>query len=229
MLPAQPNQSLIDGLACLQALCARGGSAGVGVRVLARDLDLEPTKVSRLLGTLAHLGFAQRDPERRYRPGPGMHVLSAQALIASRLLAHALPVLLTLREEPLSIVLGVLWRSHVCYLYYLKPGQPFAEGMFHFDLFPADNSSLGLVLLAAQPRGEVAGVKLTPPLRARLREVAAAGYCEIDRGDNERSLAVPVGKTPIAAIAFAGKYPASASVRLRARLLEAAEKITEKL
>jgi len=227
MLPAQPNQSLIDGLACLQAIAARGGS--VGVRELGRELDIEPTKVSRLLGTLAHLGFAERDTERRYRPGPAMHVLSAQSLIASRLLAHALPVLLTLRDENLSVVLGVLWRNQVCYLYYLKPGQSFTEGMFHFNLFPADNSSLGLVLLAAQPRREVAGVKLTPVLRERLREVAAAGYCEIDRDGNERSLAVPVGKTPIAAIAFAGKYPAAASLRLRERLLAAAREITEKL
>jgi len=91
MLPAQPNQSLIDGLACLQQLASE--REPVGGRELARDLGLEPTRVHRLLRTLAHLGLAQQDAQRRYRPGPGIHVLAAQAMFGSGLLRRALPVL----------------------------------------------------------------------------------------------------------------------------------------
>jgi len=56
-MPAQPNLSLINGLTCLQELIA--SPSLVGSRELARRLGLEPTRVNRLLGTLAQLGLAE--------------------------------------------------------------------------------------------------------------------------------------------------------------------------
>src|SRR3954470_11988766 len=88
MLPAQPNQSLIDGLSVLQALAV--SNEPVGGRALARQLGLEPTRVNRLLKTLAHLGMARQDPDRKYLPGPAMHVLSALSLFGSGLIRRGI-------------------------------------------------------------------------------------------------------------------------------------------
>ena len=64
---------LRDGLACLSALCA--AAEPVGGRAIARQLDLNHVKVNRLLMTLAELGYARQDEQRRYHPAAGMHVL----------------------------------------------------------------------------------------------------------------------------------------------------------
>jgi DNA-binding IclR family transcriptional regulator len=120
MLPAQPNQSLIDGLSCLQALASAGKP--VGSRQMARELKLEATRVNRLLKTLAHLGIAQQTPDKQYIPGPAMHVLAAQAMFGSGLLHRALEPLESLRRFKLAVAMGVLWRDHVSYLYHGGPG-----------------------------------------------------------------------------------------------------------
>ena len=95
--PAQVNQSLVNGLACLQELVL--ADRPIGVRELARQLDMDPTRVSRLLGTLSWLGLASQDADRKYHPGPAVHVLSALSLHGSRLLADSLPVLREVAAE----------------------------------------------------------------------------------------------------------------------------------
>lgn len=218
MIPAQPNQSLIDGLACLQALAA--ADQPVGVRELARQLNLETTRVSRLLGTLAHLGLAEKNANRKYRTGPGMHVLSAQSLRGSRLLQKAWPALRALRKEKLTVALGVLWQDQVCYLYHGRPDHAFEEGVFHFDLFPAHKSTIGQVLLAARP--ELASPELAP----LLQEIREQGYAYLDRGQGERTVGVPVGHPAVAGLAFAGQFPASRIPRL-VKLLQSTVKTIE--
>src|SRR5687767_1336816 len=119
--PAQPNQSLIDGLTVLQALAVAAGP--VGGRALARELNLEPTRVNRLLKTLAFLGMAEQTSDRKYFPGPGMHILAARALYGSGLVTRAMPYLeqLVARYDRV-VALGVLWRDQVSYLYHWQPG-----------------------------------------------------------------------------------------------------------
>ncbi|MEM6331894.1 MAG: helix-turn-helix domain-containing protein [Planctomycetota bacterium] len=189
MPPSQPNQSIIDGLAVLQAVAST--PEPVGVRELARQLELEPTRVQRLLGTLAHLGMTERSPNRKYRPGPGIHVLAAQAMFGSGLLRRAIPILEDLHRFELAVSLGVLWRDRVAYLYFAEPGAPAAEALGHTKLFPADRSSIGRVLLVATRR-------------RREPKVRKDGYALADITDKQRSLAVPVGDPAIAAVAFSG-------------------------
>ncbi len=87
--PAQPNRSLADGMTVLlQLVSAR---EPVGSRELARELGFEPTRVNRLLGTLAQLGLAARTADRKYAAGPGIHVMAALSLTGSRLLKAARP------------------------------------------------------------------------------------------------------------------------------------------
>lgn len=219
-VPAQPNQSLAHGLACLQALAAADGP--VGSRELARRLGYEPTRVNRLLGTLADLGLAERTPERRYRPGPAIHVLAVQSLHASRLLPALLDELPALAHRDLRVAVGVLWRDRVCYLWH-GPATGGA-GLGHRDLYPAADSSIGLVLLAA-------GVAPPPPgiARRELAEIRRQGWCLRRGGTDTASLGVPIGAHPVAGLAYAGRIAVREAPRLAARLAEGAARIAAAL
>jgi len=211
MLPAQPNQSLIDGLACLQALAVSTGP--VGNRALARQLGLEPTRVNRLLKTLAHLGMARQDPDRKYLPGPAMHVLSALSLFGSGLIRRAIGPLESLHPLAELVAMGVLWREHVCYVYHAERGMPPSAAIGRVGLFPATQSSIGRVLLAYQDEGQVRemyGDREVPDyaspeaLLEDLRAIRGQGYAYVARseGPYQRALGMPVGSPPYAAVAL---------------------------
>lgn len=214
MLPKQPNQSLIDGLACLQALAA--GRQVVGVRSLARELDLEPTRVHRLLKTLAHLGLAEQTDDGKYRPGPGVHVLAAQALLGSGLVHVAIPILDRVAvglPNSVIVAMGVLWRDHVCYLYHGTHDRTGAAALGHAVLYPATRSGLGLILLAHQSEGviknlykdrEIPGYSSMAALNADLARARKSGFADLLRAQNDRAIAVGIGEAPTAALTFAG-------------------------
>jgi len=219
-MPAQPNQSLADGVALLQVLCARG--AGVGSRELARLMGWEPTRANRLLGTLRDLGLAEQDAERRYRPGPGVHLLAAQCLNGSGLLAAAVPVLRGLRGR-FGVALGVLWQGHVCYLLHAGRGRPIEEGLRRTAPLSAERSSIGMVLEAFAPA----------PWRTPAAEIAAIrqrGYA-IQRNDGTTgSVAMVIaGATadapPVAAIAAMADYASDPSETVADALRPAAAAI----
>jgi len=211
-LPAQPNQSLIDGLACLQTIATI--ASPVGSRELARQLGMEPTRANRLLKTLAHLGLTTQDAKSKYAIGPAIHVLSAQTLFASGLLQRALPVLRALHQIDAIVALGVLWNDQVSYLCHALPGRPLEEGIGRFGVFPATQSSIGMALLARKKDAEIRvlfkgkeipnyGSGLTGLIRD-LNIVRRQGYAGVDDSNGGASLAVPVGENPISAIAVSG-------------------------
>jgi DNA-binding IclR family transcriptional regulator len=210
-LPAQPNQGLIDGLACLQGLAS--GAGPVGSRELARRLGLEPTRVNRLLKTLAHLGIAAQTADRRYVPGPGMHVLAAQSLFGSGLIRQAVGPLEELHRLGLAVALGVLWRREVCYLYHALPGAAPATALGRVGLYPAERSGIGLALLATRPDDAVralyadrgpAGFGSTDTLIGELRRFRAEGVAVATRETHDVSVGVPLGEPAYAAVALAG-------------------------
>lgn len=225
MLPAQPNQSLIDGLACLQALAAY--REPIGSRELARTLDLDPTRVNRLLKTLAHLGLAEQDASRKYRPGPAIHVLAAESLFGSGLLRRAFGPLESLLPFGHLVAMGVLWRDRTCYLYHGGRKDPVAHGVGHPILFPAVASGLGMALLAHKPQAEVRSLyehadsrpgalaSPDPPptldgrhgLLAKLRHIRRQGYALVPIPDSpRRTLGVALGRPPYAAIGLSGTF-----------------------
>ena len=211
-LPAQPNQSLMDGLACLQAVATTASPRGS--RELARQLGMEPTRVNRLLKTLAHLGLTTQDAKKKYAAGPAIHILSAQTLFASGLLRQALPALRALQQLNGVVALGVLWRDQVSYLCHALPDHPIEEGIGRLGVFPATQSSIGLVLLAQKPDAEIRSLfqgKKIPRYGADvthlikdLHIVRAQGYARVDEATGITSLAVPVGANPSSAIAVSG-------------------------
>jgi len=208
--PAQPNQSLAHGLACLLELASSDGP--LGSRQVARALDMEPTRANRLLGTLAQLGLASRTADRRYTVGPGISILAAMALRRSRLLTCALPHIRRFQEATgLGVALGMLWRRDVCYLYHGSPGSATLAAITGQDLFPAEVSSIGQVLLSELPEEAVRRLYAGGPgprpagldveaLLGLLGQVRARGYGVLAG----QSVAVPVGHPAVAGLAAMG-------------------------
>lgn len=225
-MPAQPNQSLADGVALLGVLCSRDGA--IGSRELARQMGWEPTRANRLLGTLRDLGLAEQDAERRYRPGPGVHLLAVQCLHGSGLLAAAIPVLREMRRADLGYAVGVLWQGKVCYLIRAMAGRPIEEGMQRSSLHPAEASSIGMVLEAAS-----SGETRTPA--AEIAAIRARGYAiQRNAGYTTGSVAVAIpGATPqsppVAALAAMADYAVHPPESLAELLRPAAATIAQRL
>jgi len=214
MLPAQPNQSLIDGLATLQAVAA--APEPVGTRALARQLGLDPTRANRLLKTLAHLGLTRRSLDGRYGAGPAIHVLAAQSLRASGLIRRSLKPLQELGRFDAIVAMGVLWRDEVCYIYFAPPGADIDQALGSRDPHPATTSGLGLALLAELSEADV---------RARFRGRPTPGFADpnellralggmrrqgyalsaFGRLRGHATVAVSLGDPAYAAIGLAGK------------------------
>jgi DNA-binding IclR family transcriptional regulator len=235
-LNAQPNQSLIDGITTLQALAT--SPEPVGCRELARRLNADPTKINRLLKTLAYLGIARQTANRKYTAGPGMHVLAAQSLFASGLIRRALPVLENLRRFGHTVALGVLWGDSVSYLFHAPPGIEASRGLGRIGLLPATTSGIGMVLLSELDDDEVRelykdhqDIPMFPEgvdqLLVKLAEVRRLGYARVHVADerDHHVVAVSTGDPAHAGIALSGWIPEASTEELVAALREAAPEI----
>ena len=236
-LPAQPNESLMNGMRLLQLVVGVGEP--IGSREAARRMGLDHSRVNRLLGTLAFLGMLQRDSSRKYRPGPALHVLAAQSMMASRLLPSALPVLMRLREGGFTVALGVLWEGRGCYLFHERPWQPLEQALFRHVLWPAQHSSVGLALLAAQA-GEPELVEPDPglhisvlpgqPVDELLRFARDRGYALLKHEGNHVSIGVTVGSPAVAGLAVAGNHIGESYYEgIAAQLKAAAAEIVQRM
>ncbi len=211
-LPAQPNQSLLDGLAVLQSLATT--NQPMGGRELARQLGWNAMRVNRLLKTLAFSGMARQTADRRYVAGPAMHVLSVQSLFASGLLRRSIEPVEKLPRSKYPVALGVLWRDQVCYLFHAGSGQSLTSALGSHLLYPATQSSIGMTLLAERSGEEIDALfgNTTAPgftslasLKRKLAEIRRQGYAYIVQNEEplRASLAVPIGSPAYAALALA--------------------------
>lgn len=185
MLPAQPNESLIDGIRCLRALVV--GRGPVGAREMARRLQIEPTRVHRLLKTLAHIGLVRQDSERKFRPGAGIRVLGAQSILGWELLKRCVGLLGEIpRRHPHSVAVGVLWEGTVSYLARGEP-ERWEEGLrMTTECVEASETALGMALLSGVREEEVERIyrgatvpgipEGIPRLLSLLREIRSVGY-----------------------------------------------------
>ena len=226
---AQPNQSLIDGITTLQALAV--AQEPIGCRALARQLDLDVTKVNRLLRTLAYLGIARQTANRKYTAGPGMHVLAAQSLFASGLIRTAVPALEGLRRFGHTVAMGVLWHDSVSYLYHAPPGVDATQAMGRIGVLPASGSGIGMALLAhledadlerLYAHREIAGhAGGFVSLMEGINDVRRQGYSRIlvsSKEEGRHTIAVAVGTPVYAAIGIAGWLPVSGTDEIVAAL-----------
>lgn len=204
-MSSQPNQSLIDGIRCLQYLVS--SDKAVGCRELARQMGMNSTRVNRLLMTMAAIGLTTQDEHRRYLPGPGIHALAAQAIRGSSLFAQALPQLELHAPRDIVVALGVLWEDQVIYIWHSEPGErtSASQALAGFRMLPAWQSVIGVSLLAAerdealQPRFSDAQWQQIAPLLARKR---GEDHLIWHRDDGEISMAQPIDNNR-AALAFA--------------------------
>lgn len=233
---AQPNQSLIDGIATLQALAV--SPEPVGNRELARQLGFDATRVNRLLKTLAYLGIARQTANRKYTSGPGMHVLAAQSLFASGLIRNALPVLEKLRRFGHTVALGVLWNDSVSYLFHAPPNVETAQGLGRIGLLPASSSGIGMALLAQHEDEHLAELyegKDIPSFPGGLPDLLAAlavtrqqGYARIAVSPDQEKHTVAVHvASGYAAVGVSGWIPEQSTPPIVDALREAARAIKD--
>ncbi len=216
MLPKQPNKSLIDGIRCLQALASSPGP--VGVTDLARDLDLEATRVHRLLRTLGHMGFARQNVSRKYLPGPAIFPLATHALYASHLMQVAVGPLDSLRAEiPHVVALGMLWERRVSYLYHANQATPPDKVIGSFGFWAATDSGVGMAVLARHSDEEIrefyskeeilnhpAGVDSLLAALERIRVEGHAFIATHSKG-NWHTLGIASAVNPFMGIGISGK------------------------
>ncbi|MDD3997341.1 MAG: helix-turn-helix domain-containing protein [Sphaerochaetaceae bacterium] len=147
--PAQPNQSILRGFDILQEVIVAGHP--IGSREVARNLEMEHSSVNRILGTLAVTGILQQNKEKKYLPGPRIHVLSALSLNASKLIPASLPVLEPIHKLGATVALGTLWRDTVVYFLHARADQDIAQSAGVHESYPADKSIIGTVLSPGGP------------------------------------------------------------------------------
>ncbi|HAT1616056.1 TPA: IclR family transcriptional regulator [Raoultella ornithinolytica] len=207
-MSSQPNQSLIDGIRCLQYLVTSGRA--IGCRELARLMGINATRVNRLLMTMAAIGLTQQDEQRRYLPGPGIHALAAQAIRGSALFSQALPLLERHAPKDIVVALGVLWEDQVIYIYHSEPGSQVSQALAGFHTLPAWQSVIGMALLASET-DEALRARFSPEhwqeMAPKLAQQRETGHVVWRHDDGELSMAQPLGAHN-AAIAFAGMWDA---------------------
>ncbi len=207
-MSSQPNQSLIDGIRCLQYLVSSGRA--IGCRELARLMGINTTRVNRLLMTMASIGLTMQDDHRRYLPGPGIHALAAQAIRGSALFSQALPLLESYAPKDIVVAMGVLWEDQVIYIYHSEPGSQMSQALAGFHMLPAWQSVIGMSLLAAESDVELQ-IRLVDEqwrqLAPHIAQQREFGRVVWHHDDGEVSMAKPLGAHS-AALAFAGMWQA---------------------
>lgn len=237
--PRQPNQSLIDGLRCLQSVALKGKD--VKAADIGRELGLESTRVHRLLKTLAYLGFTQQNETRRYSAGPGIVVLAAQTLHASSFLKDALGPLERLREEiGMIVAMGAVWNRDVSYLYHGTSGVSLEDALGSTRSWPAANSGLGWAVLSNMTDAEIRELYSEDDLEnlgigvdelcEGLKRTRKQGYADVKvKGTYDHTtLGIPLSFNPYVAVAVSGTISEEQKPDLVERLRETVQLIEEK-
>jgi DNA-binding IclR family transcriptional regulator len=227
-----------------QALELMGAEpSGLGVREMARRLDVHPSTASRLLASLAFTGLIERDEGGSYRLGARFVGLAAGAVTRLPVVSQARPELEALAAVASETVnLAVLDGTHVIYVDQVMPAQSVVMASWVGRRSPAHASSSGKVLLAfgdARVRERLLRDRLetltprtvTDPRRLRrvLEETRRRGYVVSD-GELEVGLVtiaapVLVDGSAVAAVSLSGpvfRLPTSDRPRLARLLVDAA-------
>ena len=237
--PRQPNQSLIDGLRCLQAVALKGEN--VKAADIGRELDMEPTRVHRLLKTLAYLGFTQQNETRRYSAGPGIMVLAAQTLHASSFMKEALGPLEQLRKElGMIVAMGAVWNRDVSYLYHGTSGVSLEDALGFRGSWPAANSGLGWAVLSGLEDKEIRELYTDEDLAEYsmgvddlcegLKQTRSQGYADVKVSSKwgHTTLGVRLAFNPFVAIGVSGTITDSDKPHLVKQLQDTAKLIEDR-
>lgn len=206
----------------LQLLLLLRGEKSLSVKDAARKLDVAPSTAHRLLGALAHRGFAAQDSERRYRPGPALGEVLAEPVSLGRLRQAARGPLSELQEEVGETVqLMILRGGNIQFVDGIEGPAALRVTARVGDQMPAFCSAGGKALLAELTARDIeqvyrAGLPSWPTTRLRsvadlkrhLAETRRAGFGtnieETERGVVGLGVAVhSPGGSPVGAITIA--------------------------
>lgn len=229
-------QSLARGLRILDLLGKT--QEGAAITDLAAVIGVDKGSASRLVSTLAHYGYAEKDKAtRRYHLGPQVIRLSRTLLLGMTLRNVALPFLRQLTDRTGECShLAVLMQGQALYIEQVESPATLRVNVQVGQSAPLHCTALGKALLAysslnlALPLQSYTPRTLTDPdaLARHLAQVRRQGYAEDDEeyDPGVRCLAVPVFDMPSAlagAIGISGP-----STRLtRTRMTELAAEVVE--
>ena len=146
---AAGSQSLERGLDVLEVVESEG--AEIGVREIARRLELSPTIVQRMVTSLAKRGYVDRDSETaRYRLGYRALALGAHSGSGSDYIVSARRELERLaRGHSLNGFVSVLHGGRAVYLLAVQAAGPVAIKVAPGSEMPLHSTAAGKVLLAS--------------------------------------------------------------------------------
>lgn len=168
--------SLERGLAVLEVL--KDSDEPVGVREIARRLDLSAPAIQRLLNTLTDQGYVDQAPDtRRYRIGHGVLALAQHVLRKDRLIGLAEPELQALAAEGcFNAFLGVRRDASGLYLLAVQSRSPIVIRSSAGERMPLHSTALGKALLLGLSDGDIRKLLGEAPLeRLTPRTVTELG------------------------------------------------------
>jgi DNA-binding IclR family transcriptional regulator len=161
--PANGNQSVSRALAILNLLASR--SEPLGVREIARQLNLAPSIAQRLIKTLARNGFLeQTGTTLRYAIGYRAFQVGNTFVAQTSLHSAVLPELYSLADEQINAFLGVMRDANIVYLATVQSNGPVAINHRPGAQTHLHSTAMGKALLAEMPEHEVHGLLTRSPL-----------------------------------------------------------------
>ena len=171
------SQSVARAVDILELLAEHGA---LGVRDIARRMELSPTIVHRLVSTLASTGFAEQAPDtQKYRIGYRAFRIGSSFLSQNDLDRASTPELVALAEQhQVNSFLGVLRDHTMVYLKVVKSNGPIVINNAAGSTALPHSTAFGKVMLAALSDKQVAEVmgrepykKLTKKTKVTLRSL----------------------------------------------------------
>jgi DNA-binding IclR family transcriptional regulator len=151
MIKGGGNQSLARGLEIVAHLAHE--SEGVGVRDLARQMDLSPSIAHRLVKTLTEYGFLEQDADtHRYRIGHRAFEIGNTYLRHHSLETIAPPIVKPLtREHQINAFIGVMRGRHIVYTMSFISAAPVGAVSAVGSRAPLHSMAQAKAILADQP------------------------------------------------------------------------------
>ena len=185
-------QTLSRGLDLLQVLADAGGE--LGVRELARSMELGPPMVQRLLNTLAAHGFVEQNRHtRKYAVGHRAFMIGKSYVTSSSVVEAAMPVLRGLvAESDLNAYVGEIRGDYALYLLVLQSRGPVAVRATPGQRAALHTTAMGKALLAEMDRDAVMRLIGPGPLDARTPRSITDLSALLDELDTIRSTGLAI-------------------------------------
>jgi DNA-binding IclR family transcriptional regulator len=196
--PTSENQSVARAIAVLNLLAT--SPSPLGVREIARQLDVAPSIAQRLVRTLSNAGLLEQTGEAsRYTIGYKAFQIGNAFIGQNSIHSAVMPELYAMADQHVNGFLGVLRDRSVVYLATVQSSGPIALTHRPGAQTYLHSTALGKAILAEMPESQVrallgdgALLRLTtqtkisiPPLLAELKEVRQQGYATNDEENRE--------------------------------------------